>query len=203
MRPKGKAGFTLVELVVICAILVVISSLILVNHSQFGGVVRLESLAYDIALSIRQAQVYGISVARFGTNTYSAGYGVHFDLASPNIYTFFGDAVSANGLYDGGELVSTTNIQGGYRLAQLCTTASGQVDPDTGLPIEDCTKTKVDVLFQRPEPDAWIAANSVTCLLQGGVCYESARITVQSPRGDLMSVIVDVNGQISVRKTQQ
>jgi len=189
-------GFTLIELLVICAILVVISGLILANNSQFGGVVRLESLAYDIALSVRQAQVYGISVARFGTNTYSAGYGVHFDLSSPSVFIFFGDAISANGLYDNGELVSTTNIQGGYRLAQLCVTPTNSA--------EDCTKTKLDILFQRPEPDAWIASNSgadsVSCVLSPNVCYESARIVVISPRGDLLSVLVDVNGQISVRR---
>ncbi|MEN9561268.1 MAG: hypothetical protein RIQ56_541, partial [Candidatus Parcubacteria bacterium] len=69
----------------------------------------------------------------------------------------------------------------------------------TGLS-EDCSVTKLDILFKRPEPDAWISANEVSCLLSLGPCEESSRVILQSPRGDFLSVIVDVNGQISVRR---
>src|SRR3989344_3669939 len=45
-------GFTLVELVVVTAIIVVVSSVVLVNNNRFGGVIQLENLAYDVALSV-------------------------------------------------------------------------------------------------------------------------------------------------------
>ena len=192
----AQAGFSLIELLVVCAILAVISGLILVNNSRFGGVIRLESLAYDVALSLRQAQVYGISVARNAAGLYASGFGVQFDLASPNSFILFGDSAgTANGLYDSGELVKTTLIQGGYTITQLCVTPSGQA--------EDCTPTKLNVLFLRPEPDAWISANAVSCILSASYvsCYSSARIRIRSPRGDLMSIIVDVNGQIAVQNS--
>jgi hypothetical protein len=165
---------------------------LLASNSRFGGSVQLESLAYDVGLSIRSSQVYGISVRRFSSGVYTAGYGMHFDLSSPTTYVLFGDAVSANGLYDQGELVESTAIASGYYISALCTTESGSA--------EDCTTGKLDVLFKRPEPDAYIARNEESCILHTGTCQESARIVVKSPRGDTMSVTISVNGQISVTK---
>lgn len=185
-------GFTLIEMLVVTAVMIVISGLLLASNSRFGGTVQLESLAYDIGLSIRQAQVYGISVRQFAPGVYTAGYGMHFELSSPTTYVLFGDAVSANGLYDVGELVTSTTISRGYSIKQLCVTQTGNA--------EDCSVTKIDVLFKRPEPDAFISANSLSCILKNGPCEQSARIVVQSPRNDTMSITIGVNGQISVSK---
>ena len=189
---SSKRGFTLIEMLVVTAIMILISGLLLASNSRFGGTVQLESLAYDIGLSIRQAQVYGISVRQFSPGVYTAGYGMHFEMRSPTAYVLFGDAVSANGLYDTGELVTSTLISSGYSIKQLCVTKTGNA--------EDCTVTKVDLLFKRPEPHAFISANSLSCTLLAGPCQESARIVVQSPRNDTMSIIVAVSGQISVSK---
>ncbi|MBI5470053.1 prepilin-type N-terminal cleavage/methylation domain-containing protein [Candidatus Kaiserbacteria bacterium] len=192
MRSSYSAGFTLIELLVICAILVVVSGVILANNTAFGGAVLLESMAYDMALSMREAQVYGVSVARFGSGIYSAGYGMHFDTGSPATYVLFADAVNANGLYDQGEIVSSTDFQRGYRVVSLCAT---QTDAT-----EVCGYTRLDVSFLRPEPDAWISADGSSCILLSSACKEGARIVLQSPRGDQTSVVVEANGQIYVKK---
>lgn len=184
----------------VTGIIVVVSGVILANNSRFGGVVVLENLAYDMGLSIRQAQVYGISVARFGAGDYSAGYGIHFDLSSPNTYILFGDAVTQDGLYDcptpGGsscELVQASTLNQNYRIADLCIT------PSSG--VETCGVTsRADVLFKRPEPDAWISAGGNSCILNNATCQSRVRIVIQSPRGDTMNIVVDANGQISVRR---
>src|SRR5262249_48785596 len=97
---RAKAGFTLIELLVVCAIIVVITSLVLIDNNKFGGDVKLENFAYDVALSIRQTQVYGIAVERFGNNNFSTGYGMRFSLASPTTYILFADEDST-GVYDG------------------------------------------------------------------------------------------------------
>ena len=191
-RQLGTRGFSLIELLVVCGVLIVISGLLLASNSRFGGSIQLESLAYDIGLSVRQAQVYGISVRQFNPGVYTAGYGMHFDLSSPTTYVLFGDAISANGQYDQGELVQSTSIALGYSIQQICVTQTGSA--------ETCTPAVADVLFRRPEPDAYISSGSQSCILHTGICYESARIVVRSPRGDTMSVTISVNGQISVSK---
>ncbi len=197
-RPRG---FTLIELLAVCFVIALISGLILVSNSTFGGSVLLENLAYDIALSIRQAQVYGISVQRFSTNTFSAGYGMHFAISSPTTYALFADALTANGLYDcptpGSdttcELVQSTSIDKAYKIKKLCAPA--------GVDSASCTSvSSVDILFKRPEPDAYISAGDLSCALQLGTCYDSTRIVLSSPRGDVTTVVIEANGQISVDK---
>jgi hypothetical protein len=175
----------------------------LVSNSTFGGKILLENLAYDIALSIRQAQVYGISVQRFGTN-FTAGYGMHFDTTSPFSYNTFADAVTVNGLYDcptaGSpttcELVQSTAIEKGFKITKLCAPA--------GTDSSSCTSVNpLDITFKRPEPDACFSANGTSDLdasLQCKITFQSARVVVKSPRGDLSSIVIENNGQITVQK---
>ncbi len=198
----------MIELVVVSGIIVVISGIVLASNGRFGGVILLENLGYDVALSVRQAQVFGISVARYGTNNFNAGYGVHFQTNS-NTYEFFGDVITVNGMYTcpqpgtgNCELVAVNTIAQGYSVSALCSPA--------GTALTDCTttgsslqKTSLDVLFKRPEPDAWISVNGASCLDLAANCRDSARIVLRSPRGDYMSVIVEANGQISVRRGDQ
>jgi hypothetical protein len=168
--------------------------------------VLLENLAYDIALSIRQAQVYGISVQGFNTgvaNTFSAGYGVHFDSSAANQHSYwtFADALTVNGMYDcpipGSqatcELVQSTALERGFYISKLCAPAGSNSATCTSV-------TKLDILFQRPQPDALISAGGVSCISSPFTCYTDARIVIVSPRGDLDSIVVSGNGQISVQK---
>ena len=183
---NNSSGFTLIELLVVAGIIALISSLVLVNNNRFGGQVLLQNLAYDIALSIRQAQQFGISVQSF-QGDFDAAYGMHFQVSPAEgngVYVLFADAVNRNGLYDSGELVQPTTITQSYRVADLCVTPPSSA--------EVCGLPSVDITFQRPEPDAYIRSASVSGL------NESARLRVQSPRGDLKDVTVEANGQISV-----
>src|SRR3989344_6228445 len=74
---RSSTGFTLIELLVVTAIIVIVTSLVLINNNRFGGTVLLQNLAYDMAPSVREAQVYGISVLSFG-GEFDFGYGMHF-----------------------------------------------------------------------------------------------------------------------------
>ncbi|KKW23293.1 MAG: hypothetical protein UY70_C0030G0012 [Candidatus Kaiserbacteria bacterium GW2011_GWB1_52_6] len=192
---KSGKGFTLIEMLAVVGVIVVITSIVLANNSRFGGVVLLENFSYDIALSVRQAQVYGIATVRFQQSNFNAPYGLHFDLSSSNTsYTFFADAVlPQDGIYDTGELVQTTNITRGFSIKSLCAT------PVSGPQVQDCTLSKLDVVYKRPQPDAYIRANGV-----GGTedvnTYANGRIVIQSPREDTMSVVMFKNGQISVQR---
>ncbi|QQG38225.1 MAG: type II secretion system protein [Candidatus Kaiserbacteria bacterium] len=187
-----ESGFTLIELIVVTAILTLISSLILVSNNRFGGRILLENLAYDVALSIREAQVFGISVRQFGAGNFGAGYGVQFTRVEEGgepstTFVLFADAVSANGIYDQGEIVGSPYLmERGFHVADLCARGSG-------AEAETCGLSRLDMLFKRPEPDAYIRINGNLGSLQ-----ERGRIVLESPRGDRVSVVVEITGQISV-----
>ena len=206
------AGFTLIELLVVCAIIIVITSLVLVNNSKFGGDVTLENFAYDVALSVRQTQIYGIAVSRFGTgctgiggsnpNCFSAGYGMHFSLSSPTTYLLFADE-DGTGIYNPNiapsEIVDSNQIQQGFSISSLCAIPASNS--------ATCTPaSEIDILFVRPEPNAYISVGHggsapVSCIKQplSGACYYEAQITLISPKGDTRTVVVDATGQISVQ----
>ena len=198
-------GFTLIELIVVTGILALISGLMLANHARFGGAVLLGNLAYDVALSIRKAQVYGISVRGFGVESasFTSGYGVHFTRSSPTDYVLYADAIARNGIADSCpdptnpdpascEDVEFTTIAGGFRIADLL------VGPPSGeVPVDS-----IDILFKRPEPDACISSNGAVTLDINGMCtssIERTRIVFTSPRGGERSVVVEVTGQIAVQ----
>ena len=209
-RNRVSRAFTLIELIVVCAIIVMIASLILANHGRFGGQVLLQNFAYDVALSLRQAQVYGISVQRFGEASdrrFNAGYGIFIGNTPTTEYVLFADsdplppALPNNWYTEGSDEVRTRNsINRGYVIEKICVPAGA----DTSCHAVD----NLHIVFLRPEPDAWIswkelgasgALNECTeSSYDEGECGPSARIVMKSPRGELMSVIVYNNGQIAV-----
>ncbi len=179
---RAHRGFTLAEMVVVIGVIAIVSGVVLANNNRFGGQVLLQNLAYDIALSIRQSQVYGIAVQRFN-NEYASAYGMHFSISSPDIYLLFADVTTVNGIYDGSsERVQSTTIANRYSI--------------TALRINGCSGNVVsnlDIVFKRPDPDAYISAPPLSGL------QEAACITVSSPRGESKNIIVEVNGQIAVQ----
>jgi prepilin-type N-terminal cleavage/methylation domain-containing protein len=194
---KSDTGFTLIELIVVMAIFTFLTTVILANNARFGGVILLENLAYDIGLSIRKAQVYGIAVRGFGGSDFDLGYGIHFDSATPTTYVLFGDVYptgAGNGLYesDQGELVESITMQGGFRVANVCATAGGGAE-------ESCGLGTLDIFFRRPEPDAYISANGVSGVVDQAALQQQGRILLESPRGDQISVVIEATGQIAVQ----
>lgn len=213
-RARAQAGFTLIELLVVCAIIIVITALVLINDNRFGGSITLENFAYDVALTIRQAQVYGIAVERFGTGCtatsgstcFTSGYGMVFKLATPATYLLFADK-DGTGIYDSAvspsEIVYSNTIQTGYSITNLC------VIPNTGNGSTCNPVNEIDILFIRPEPEAYISAGGdgtpggsytmSSCYKAAQFCNYEARITLTAPQGDNRIVVVDATGQISVK----
>jgi prepilin-type N-terminal cleavage/methylation domain-containing protein len=183
-------GFTLVELLVSIGIFAIITSVAVVNQSNFNGSILLTNLAYEIGLSIREAQVYGITVrgTTLDATKFDSGYGMRFDITTPTKYYLFEDRNPPNHFCDSSEcgagyadVVETFNINRGNRISKLC------VDGD-------CTSPAIlDISFIRPNPDAYIRING------GGSSYGKAEICVLSPSTqNKRKVTVESTGQISV-----
>src|SRR3569832_1656292 len=94
---SGKRGFTLIELLVVISIMLILTSIFVLRQQRFQSSTLLRSLAYSVALSVRQAQVYGTSirenvVGAFDTSSAAKAYGVYFSSGSTGSYILFADA---------------------------------------------------------------------------------------------------------------
>ena len=72
----------------VIGIFIVITGVVLANNAQFNSSVLLGKAGYDIALSVRQAQVYGLSTQSYA-GEFQVGYGVDFQGATQ--YLLFAD----------------------------------------------------------------------------------------------------------------
>jgi len=191
-KKNNNKGFTIVELLIVSSIFVVITSVLLVRFSSFNSTIITTNLAYDVALSIRKAQSFGLNVRNFdsGNETvFDTGYGIHFESTSNTSYLFFAD-LNKNVKYSSNELVEVFNIGGGHTIKKFCAVISGsnQNCSDRG-DIDD-----LDIVFIRPEPDAHIKSH------EPDITYESAIITVVSSSGAEREIRVFSTGQISIVK---
>ncbi len=201
-------GFTLIELLVSMAIFIVVTGIVVVNQGSFGGSVLITNLAYDVALSVRQAQVYGISARKVtagvidpsGIEQFDRSYGVHFGQQTGN-FILFAD-ISEDGQYDTNsddgtnckvgyanpECISFLKIEKGNTISGFC----GDATCKSGGAINS-----LDILFHRPNPEPIIYG-----LLNGvrvDTAHNSASVTVSTPQGKTKLVCVSVSGQIYVK----
>lgn len=203
---QSQSGFTIVELIVSLAIFAIMTSLILSKYGKFDQGVILTNLAYDVALTIRNAQSYGLNVrsASRDTNAFDivngpasnsgGSYGVHFDTSTPTEFIFFVDE-DGDGIYDvgngngnngnnnGNATDQKTTIKRGSSISSMCVSNTKSCN-GAG------TVQKLDITFKRPDPNAIIMANSIK--------YGYAEIVLKAVDNTTRKVIVNFTGQISV-----
>ena len=183
------------ELIIVMSIFSLITLVILANHSRFDSHVLLGSLAYNIALSVREAQVYGLSVRQNNTS-FQVGYGLHIESANNKQYILFADT-NSNKQYDSGTdtIVKQYTLGKNHTLSNFCgTKADGTMHCSNGSTATQITK--LDVVFLRPDPDANISSEIPN------TPYSSAQIYVSSSGGATRSLTVASTGQISVNQGQ-
>ena len=91
---------------VVLAIIVILTGIVLTSQSTFNKTLVLANTAYDIALTLRTAETYGLGSRAFGSSA-NAGYGIDFNHATPGSFTLFADtnlpnAATCHGLPTGG-----------------------------------------------------------------------------------------------------
>ncbi len=166
-------------MIVVLGIFAFISAVVMGNYAQFGKKTELKNLAYNIALTIREAQVSGLTGRNIRGEGASTSYGVYFEKFK---FVFFADQ-NTNHIYDTGEEKRIYKIPQGFKVSKLCYSYTG-----------NCINTNnLTITFKRPEPDAYIYSG-----FRGP--YPAADIELLSPSGYKLHVIVESSGQISVQK---
>ena len=188
-------GFTVLELVISIAIFAIMSALLLAKYGTFNQGILLDNLAYDIGLTIRNAQSYGLNVRSSSrtANLFDKPYGVHFDIADPTHFIFFVDT-AGNGVYNSSidldnngipdQDLSKTTITRGSTISALCVNGCS-----AGTQV-----TSLDITFKRPDPNAIIKINGRT-----DIYNSDADITVRAVDGvTIKRVRVRSTGQVTV-----
>jgi len=194
---KRQKGFSLVEMLVVTGIFVILSSILFASYPLFGQKILLQNLAYQVALEIRQAQVYGISIKGAGGSQFP-GYGVYFPSADRYSFILYADS-NGDKKYTNpqtecslnAECVEKVLIANGNSIKDICAVnLSGQTKCANVLEIDS-----LNVNFIRPDPDAVI----VGTLGAVDTTYQNATISVEPPKKNFFkSVRVWPTGQISV-----
>ncbi len=220
-RNNAKAGFTLIEMLIVVAIFAVVATTLLFNYSSFSTSVGVRNLSEQVGISIRKAQSYATSVRSISgsggimSDTFPA-YGMAFSVGyttqslydpTGSSFTLFTDVspqnnTVTNNLFDnngtcgnpmeGQECVENFSITDGNKIVSLCTDS-----PSANTCFTAAHPGKVNIVFHRPNPDA------IICVVdQSGSCSSQLssylKITVQSLKGINRIITIWNTGQISV-----
>ena len=196
---------------VVLAIILTITGVVFTNQSSFNKTIVLANTAYDIALSLRSAETYGLG-SRVVGGVVNTGYGMHFDIANPKSFTLFADtfptpstssichpttdsaapdAQSGNCGYELNQdaLVMNYVVGNGITISDFCAyTSSGWSCAANG------SLHTLDIVFSRPNPDPFMSANGA---YSGAAPVTAACITVSSPLGGSRFVSVAASGEIT------
>lgn len=211
-RVRPLTGFTLTELMVVLAIIATITTVTLTNQSSFNKTLVLANTAYDIALTLRSAETYGVGSRAIGTA--NAGYGLNFQKATPESFTLFADSHPAphrdnchslpiggaeapdakpgNCRYDSdfGEEVKTYALGNGMTVSDFCAYKFGSWlcvyahDGYSGGLIS------LDIVFARPNPDPFINIEGTKACLTISSSEGNSRFISVLPSG---AIVVDAS----------
>lgn len=204
------SGFTIIEMLVAIGIFLLLSSPFLINYNTFNKRVTLDTLAHQIGQWVRDAQVSAMSVKNSQTQTGTfPGYGLHFDISTPDRFVYFAD-LDSDSQYDppvglakcgdiGVECEREILLLQGNTIDSLCGDAGALIAISAKCITvgADEASNVFDIVFTRPSLDAEISGDLLGVSFP--TQYSRARITVASVTGYTRVIEVWVTGQISVQ----
>ena len=204
----------MIEMLVVLAIISIITLVVITSQSAFNRTLLLANAAYDVALTMRSAQSYGVG-SRVGAGISRAGYGLSFDRSKPNSFVFFADstpgpstsstschpatditapdAKAGNCAYESATDTKIADYQLPRRFIfqDFCTYSGGswQCANSNGS-----TVSRLDIVFVRPDPSPYISKNGS---FSTTVPVTKACITLASPEGWVRHISVSSSGEVA------
>lgn len=188
LRGARSRGYTVAEILIVVAIIGFLTAVVVARYRDFDSTTVLKNLAYEIALSVREAQVMTISASNLGAGGTlqtegQNSYGIMFNENSGS-YVLFNDLNENNQYNSGSELVKLVTITQGATITRLVEQRAGS---GTEYPITNATIT-----FDRPHLDTTFVTSS------GSNNVVEVTLTVTSTRGGQRLVHIARSGRISV-----
>jgi hypothetical protein len=173
-----------------------IAALVLIRFNSFDSTILLKSFAYEVATTIREAQIYSLSVVNTGTGAsanFRYPYGLSFTSGATG-YVFFrynNASQSVTPRYESAEVsvIRTVGTTNAMEVFDVCVTNNG---------VDDCTISRLDISFRRPEFSAIFytpSLGSPSTISAGKIFFRSVR----NPN-NVWVVEVKLLGQIVVYK---
>jgi len=194
-----KKGFTLAEIMITLSIVTVIMTTVLFSYSVFSDKLALSSAAQEIAITIRQAQTYGLTVreAAVAGGNFNSAYGVYFDIGSDQTHYYLFVDTNSNSKYDVGngcgsastECVQQGTIRSNVLMTNVC---DGSACP----PVVNVKK--MNVTFLRPNPDATIIFTDSSGNTLAGPS-STGKVVLTSPKGNTSTITIESTGQVNVQ----
>lgn len=206
METKTAKGFTIIELLVALAIMTFLMAVVSFNYGSSNDKLSIAAAGQELAVALRQTQVYGLAVREsgIGSTVFDYGYGIYLsiDPAQNDKYIIFVDK-NFNNAYDAGsgcgsgyantECVESVPLRNNIKITaiELCDDAAGTCGP--GSPFH--TPDALQITFKRPSTDS-----SIVFYQNGGAVTGTAvngNITLTSPKGRIYTVTIYRTGQIN------
>jgi prepilin-type N-terminal cleavage/methylation domain-containing protein len=182
---NSEAGFSILEMLAVLGIFAVITAIVSFNYGKFNNQIVLTNLAYEVAMQIREAQVFSFGVRGAG-GTFDSKYGVYFNTANGNSFYSFVDKASFDGICGdcltcpgGGECQKVITLPRNMKIHRVINAASTDLNP-------------VSISFNRPNPDALIRQSGTS------IDQSIVNIVIRSPDAQYKKIVVRQNGYISV-----
>jgi len=189
-----QAGFSLLEMIMVLTVFGLITSIVTYNYGSFNNQITLTNLAYEIAMQIREAQVFSMGV-RGANNTFDSHYGVYFKAGTGSFISFVdsdGDGLCKSGPTDFCDACTTpTECQKIISLPR-----NMMVQEFKKVSDNSSVTGPVFVTFKRPDPEAIILDSNSTVITSG------VNVIVKSPDNQYKKIVVRENGYISVEDYQ-
>lgn len=153
-----KAGFTIIELLVVIGIITILSGIMLLNYQTGKEQFALQRSAFKLAQDIRRVQAMAMSAREFESNVPS-GYGIRFALGVSNYILFADD--NDNQDYDPGADRVMENIA-----------------LEKGIEINDLSGPPLRITFTPPDPTVTIkpgAPGWISLCIIGADCLDPSK----------------------------
>lgn len=198
---------------VVLAIIAIITVIAVVNQNSFNKTIILANTAYDIALTIRTSEQYGVG-SRVASGRANIAYGLHIDAQTPDSFIVFADTAGGNacqpnaalncksgdGRYTVGSgpsttdlIVQTVSIGNGIQITDMCA-YDGHQDKCKSRN-SNRNITTLDIVFSRPNPDVSIA----TSRSNSGDTFDYACLELTSLQGAVRYIKINASGSINAQ----